>query len=412
MKKKLVLLLTMLFMLVCLSAGYASENDSEDAAENVVTLEQVKELALENSRNLTQYEINKEKAKYQFYQADDQYDEAEHENNNLLSGYNNLGQEYSTLQELLNEGDTSVISRMNDIKEEMSSIWENIDKNAESIDSLLDKKRDAEANYNDAKIDEENYKKQLEYIVEEQYTTILNQENNLLTLEKELEVKQSLLNLERARLALGNSNQLKVDQLAVDVSNIDKQIIELMSSIKKTKGNLNDMIGRDYDDELILAPFEIPETGEVPDYDILLSRATGEYDKIDELKRDIEQREDDLDYVEDDNYQEELLELEIEEKELQLKDERYKLKDAINNLMAEVKLKQEEYQLSLINYNNAQQNYEWDKKRFELGQISKMDLLQSELDCFNMKDKNISAGYGFYLAYRSLKLAEAGILLN
>lgn len=231
-------------------------------------------------------------------------------------------------------------------------------------------------------------------------------------MEKELEMKQSLLNLERARLALGNSSRLKVDQLALDVSNIDKQIIELNSSIKKTKGKFNDMIGRDYDDELILAPFEIPETGEIPDYDILLSRATQEYDKIDELKRDIEQREDDLDYVEDDNYQEELLELEIKEKKLQLEDERYKLMDTLNNIMAEVKLKQEEYQLSLINYNNAQNNYKWDKKKFELGRISKLDLMQSELNYLNMKDKNISAGYGFYLAYRSLKLAEAGILLN
>lgn len=403
-------------MLSCLSAGYASENASEDTAENVITLEQAKELAIKNSRNLIKYQINTERAKYQYYQADDQYDEAEHENQNDIYTYNNLEQKRSAKQEELNREDITeeekaqVIADINDIEKQISDIWNNIDNR--SVDLLLDKKRDAETNYNDAKIDEENYKKQLEYIVEEQYTTILNQENNLLTLEKELEMKQSLLNLERARLALGNSSRLKVDQLALDVSNIDKQIIELNSSIKKTKGKFNDMIGRDYDDELILAPFEIPETGEIPDYDILLSRATQEYDKIDELKRDIEQREDDLDYVEDDNYQEELLELEIKEKKLQLEDERYKLMDTLNNIMAEVKLKQEEYQLSLINYNNAQNNYKWDKKKFELGRISKLDLMQSELNYLNMKDKNISAGYGFYLAYRSLKLAEAGILLN
>jgi len=405
-KGKIILLLTVLIVLGGFSKVYAAENVKED----VITLEQAVELAEENSRNLTKYEISKQKAKYQLYEKEDQYDETGYESVALLNRYNNLSEEYSTLQEQLNEGDTSVVSRMNEIEEEMDMIWEDIDTQSEALESLSDDVRDAENNYDDAVVAEENYQKQLEFIVEELYTTILIEEEYLLTLNKEYELKLNLLNKEKAKLQLGRSTQLNVDQLSMDVTELNKEIIELNSLIRNLKGELNDMMGREYNDELSLAPFEIQENVEIPEYDALLSKAVREYDTIAVIKRDIENKEDDLDSVDDDGYQEELLELEIKEEELELENEKYKLKEAINNLITEVKSKQEEYQSALINYKNAQKKYDWDKKRFELGQISKLDLIQSELDCLSAKDKNVSAGYSFYLAYRSLKLAEAGII--
>jgi len=408
MRGKRIILLTMLFVLSGFSVGYASE----DALENVITLEQAKELAGKNSRNLTKYEISREIAKYQLYQVEDQYDDAGDELDNSVYKLNNLNSEYSDLQKKLDEGDTSVVSRMSEIQEEMDSIWEKIDKQSDTVESLLDKKRDAETKYNDAVIDEENYEKQLDYIVEELYTTILNQEKSLTTLNKERELKLYLLNLEKVRLGLGRSSRLEVDQLSKDVASINKRIIEMNNSIKTSKGKLNDMMGRDYDDALTLAPFEVSEIDDVPDYDVLLSRAAQNYDKIDEIKRDIEQREDDLDDIDDDDYQDELLELEIDDMELQLKDERYKLVETINNLITDVKAKQEDYQLSITNYENAKKNYDWDKKRFELGQISKLDLMESALNYLNAENEKVSAGYDLYLAQRSLELAEDGILLQ
>lgn len=355
---------------------------------------------------------SREIAKYQLYQVEDQYDDAGDELDNSVYKLNNLNSEYSDLQKKLDEGDTSVVSRISEIQEEMDSIWEKIDKQSDTVESLLDKKRDAETKYNDAVIDEENYEKQLDYIVEELYTTILNQEKSLTTLNKERELKLYLLNLEKVRLGLGRSSRLEVDQLSKDVASINKRIIEMNNSIKTSKGKLNDMMGRDYDDALTLAPFEVSEIDDVPDYDVLLSRAAQNYDKIDEIKRDIEQREDDLDDIDDDDYQDELLELEIDDMELQLKDERYKLVETINNLITDVKAKQEDYQLSITNYENAKKNYDWDKKRFELGQISKLDLMESALNYLNAENEKVSAGYDLYLAQRSLELAEDGILLQ
>ena len=411
------MLLVGIFVLSGLCAGYASENDSESAAEDisedVITLTQVKELAGKNSRDLTRYEISTEIAKYQLYQTDDQYDDADHDLDNDMYRLNNLNKQYADLQEQLNEPDADVDAiqaKMDSIQDKMDSIWEDMDQKSGSVESLRNKKRDAETEHNQAIIYEENYEKKLDYLVEDLYTTILKQEQSLKIYSKESELKQYSLNLERVRLGLGRSSQLEVDQLSIELASINKTVDELSNSIKASKGSLNDMMGRDYDDPLSLTSFEVSTAADIPEYNILLIRATGAYDKIEEIKRDIDERKEDLDYVDDDNYQEELLELQIDKKRLEVKDEKSQLVETINNLMSDLSSKQENYQISLTKYEKAKKDFEWNKKRFEMGRISKLDLLQSELDYLNSENEKVSAEYDFYLAQRSLELAEDGII--
>jgi len=418
MRKKLILLLAVIFALSGLCTGYASENVSEstteDIGENVITLEQAKELAGNKCRDLTRYEISTEIAKYQLYRADDQYDDASHEMDNSMYRLNNLNEQYSDLQEQLNKPDADaedIKAVMESIQNQIETIWEQLDQESDSVESLLDRKRDAETQHNQAVIDEENYQKRLDYLVDDLYATILNQEQSLNIYTKERELKQYSLSLERVRVGLGRSNQLQIDQLSTDLAGMNQKVDVLNSSIKASKGNLNDMMWRDYDDPLTLTPFEVSATADIPEYDILLIRATDAYDTIDEIKRDIEERKDDLDYVDDDNYQEELLELEIDQKQLQLKDEKTQLVETIINLMSNVTSKQESYQISLTNYEKAKKDYERNEKKFEMGRISKLDLMQSELDYLNSENEKISASYDFHLAQRALELAEEGVLI-
>ncbi|MGQ9712359.1 MAG: TolC family protein [Desulfotomaculales bacterium] len=100
----------------------------------------------------------------------------------------------------------------------------------------------------------------------------------------------------------------------------------------------------------------------------------------------------------------------MEELRLRLKDEEYKLSDTINNLLLNVEAKQKDYRLALLNYENAKQSYEWDKQRFALGRISKLDLLEGELNYLNRENEKLSAAYDLYLAKRSLELTQEGIL--
>jgi len=406
MKGKIFFLLTIFIVLLGFSNVYAAEEIEEAVAEEVITLEQAVKLAYENSRSLTKYETSMQKAKYQLYDKQNQYNQINYEQDSNMYKYSSLSQQ---LQDELakDEPDNSIIEQY---KKAMEELLNNMDAQFAALESMSINKRNAEDNYDDAIVAEENYQKQLEFIVEELYTTILLQGNNLQTINKEYALKLDLLNIEKAKLQLGRSSQLKVDQLSRDSTELNKKIIESNSLIKNLKGKLNDMMGREYNEELSLVPYELKDDVEILEYNELLSKATRNYYEISVIKRDINNTKDDLDHINDSEYQYDVMKLEIKEKELRLEEEQYKLQETINNLITEVESKQEEYQLSLINYKNAQKNYEWDQKRFEIGQISKLDLMQSELDYLNAQGKNISAGYSFYLAYRSLQLAEIGIL--
>jgi outer membrane protein TolC len=402
MNRKLIFLLIVIFTLGLCSAGYASEGD-------FITLEQARSLAGANSRNLAKYEINVKKAQNQLLQKEEQRSDIFYEYDTMIKQYDSLYEQYYSLQTKLNEGDTSVISLMDDIQARISSIEKEMKTEYEKVKSSSDDIENAEISYDDAVIDRDNFKKQLQYNVEELYVSILNQEEALLIANKEYELKQSLLNMERIKLQLGSSKQQKVDQLTTDISGLKKRIIEQSSQIKTKKGKLNDMMGRVYSDELILAPFDVPETVEVPEYDYLLSKAVQQYNTLNKLKREIEQDEDDLD-DESDYYRSVLLDLQIEEKKLQLEDEENKLDEAVSNLLADLEAKQGDYRISLIDFKNAKNSFEWDQKRFEMGHISKLALMESELSCLNAKNKTNSAGYALYLAERAVKLAESGIL--
>ncbi|SHK39807.1 TolC family protein [Desulforamulus aeronauticus] len=388
MSKKLILLLALSLVLGNASSGYTAEAEVTTTTATVVpiiTLEQARGLAIENSRTLQKHESNVKKTKYQQQQAEYQLNEA-------IDRYNSIGSK-------LDEDNYS------------NSILDQLDSQSEKIESASDSIDNAEDSYNDAVKEENNYQKQLGYLVEEFYTTILNQEADLAKLNKEYELKEYFLNVERKKLGLGSSSQYKVDELVAGVKQLNKNIIEQTNNIKTKKGQLNDMMGRGYDEELQLASFEVPVTLEIPEYERLLSDVTYSYTRLSQLKRDLNNSKEDY-KDEDDYYKSLILSQEIKAKELELVDETNGLYEKVNNMLTDAKSKQENYQLILTNFRNAQRSYEWDKKRYELGQISKQAFLESELSFLNMQNQKISAAYALYLAQGSLKLAAEGIVMN
>lgn len=401
MQKKLIIILSVLLVLGSFSTSHAA--DDNVSTENIITLEQAKSLAYNNSRNLKKYEIDVDRAKYQLDQAENEIDNDYREYNGLYAQYSNASDEY--YQSI--ESEDSLAAQA--AQAEMDKIQKEMESQYEKIESLSDNVEDFENNYDDLKKKKENYSKQLDFLVEKLYTSILNLEGALVALNQDYSIKQNLLSIEREKFQFGGSSQAAVDQQAVAIANLNKTIIEQTNQIKTMKGQLNDMMGRGYNDEFTLTPFEVPTKIEIPEYEKLLSSATQAYDSLRQINRELDDMDDELD-DEDDYYQSLILRQDIKLKEIQVEDEKSKLSETISNLIADVKSKQEDYQLSLTNYQTAQRDYQWEQKRYELGRISKLTLMESELNELNMKNKKDSAGYALFLAQRSLQLAEIGIL--
>ncbi|HBV97828.1 MAG: hypothetical protein JL50_02695 [Peptococcaceae bacterium BICA1-7] len=399
MSKKIVVLLIMLLVLGSFTVCYAAEESPVD--ENVITLEQARKLAKENSRSLKKYDIDVDKAQYQLYKAEQDSSNASSDLNAKYRQYQALEDQYAALLPG-DPGLAEISAKMSALEEQMSSQYDKVESSGDTVD-------DAEYDHDDSIEAEENYRKQLDYIVEELYTAILNQENSLQALNSEYELNKQLLGMETRKLGLGGSSQLKVSQMELDLVNLNKSILEMENQIKSRKGQLNDIMGREYGIELKLAPFEVKIAEDIPAQEQLYSSALQEYDAIKEIKREIDRNEDEVD-DEDDYYTKQLLKIGIKEKELQLEDEKVNLNKTIADLIADTRTKLEEYKISLKDFENAKKYYEWDKKRFEMGIISKMALQESELNYVNLKNKKDSSGFSLYLAQSYLKLAGAGIL--
>lgn len=393
------LILLLIFTFVFSSISYASES-------NVIELDTAKKLALANSRQLRTTNLASDKLNVYADQAKEAY------NDLLYSSYNTLLNEYLILKKKQAEGDSSVAARLATLEVQMDMLKGSND--ASTVAELYDKYRDAEDAYDDASQATKDFEQQLNYIVESQYMLILKQEALLKLLEKTYDLQSKQLYIERIKKDLGMNIEINISKLAVDVSNLYNQIKEQKNLLKVLKWKFNDMLGRQYNEEVNLVKVNVNIDYIIPNYSELLDKLTNNYSKIEQLKRDIEKKNDDLDdenIIDDDN-KKKLVKIEIQEKELDLEREEFNLKTVAQDLINKLSSKQKLYQLAKISFNTAKQTYEWDKKKYELGMISKLQLDTSEMAYLEAANKKEAAGYDYFLAKHEIELAEQGILLS
>jgi len=415
LKKQMLSGAIILAFLIFCSSAYAADP---------LTLDEAKYLAIQNSREMSKSKISTDSARYKFYQAEKEYEDSDYPSSwdsyaGIVADLTLLYNYKATLDPM--EDATEIAKTNSEINLKERAADQALDQyyaDLKQRDSIRKQMEDAEDTYEDAKLSQEKFEEELKYNIEQIYTDILLQENKISTLQKDMEYKKLLLEIEKKRLGLGVSSQETVGRFEEDYTNADHSLIEAKNSLKNIKGNLNDMMGRDYDEEISLKPIQTDLFKEIPTYDQILSKVLKESTKLSQIQRDIEKKENDLeddlsDYTNDYKpYQEDLVRLEIKEMELQLQDEKYRLKQSINNLLASLDTKQKKYQLSQIETNNAKRQYDWDKKRYEIGQISKNELTQSELAYLNAKQGFLVTEFDLFLTKRSIDLlVDTGVVV-
>jgi outer membrane protein TolC len=70
------------------------------------------------------------------------------------------------------------------------------------------------------------------------------------------------------------------------------------------------------------------------------------------------------------------------------------------------------YRISKDKLATEQKNFAIAQKKFELGMISQMQLMQNELTLAQAELTNLSNGYQHYFDWKQYKLARQGIALN
>lgn len=230
--------------------------------------------------------------------------------------------------------------------------------------------------------------------------------------------KQSLLErvckIEEKKQELGFSTGTDLSEKKLAVSEGAKELQSAKDGLTLLKRQLNDLMGREIDEELIITPPELTRTIETaPAYsEELLKTATDKNYKLKTLRRDKQQAE--ADSKKNDRYDGQLkasrvdmqlADVSTEEEKVNIANDLKKKLDAINTTAAEYQNKKDA---------NSKAKIEWEQqqKSAKLGLVSAVELQALELQYEQTEMELSAAAYAYDLAWEEYNMLMNGTTLD
>ena len=230
--------------------------------------------------------------------------------------------------------------------------------------------------------------------------------------------KQSLLErvcrIEEKKQELGFSTGTDLSEKKLAVSESAKELQSAKDGLTLLKRQLNDLMGREIDEELIIPPPELTRTIETaPAYsEELLKTATDKNYKLKTLRRDKQQAE--ADSKKNDRYDGQLkasrvdmqlADVSTEEEKVNIANDLKKKLDAINTAAAEYQNKKDA---------NSKAKIEWEQqqKSAKLGLVSAVELQALELQYEQTEMELSAAAYAYDLAWEEYNMLMNGTTLD
>lgn len=230
--------------------------------------------------------------------------------------------------------------------------------------------------------------------------------------------KQSLLErvcqIEEKKQELGFSTGTDLSEKKLAVSEGAKELQSAKGGLTLLKRQLNDLMGREIDEELIITPPELTRTIETaPAYsEELLKTATDKNYKLKTLRRDKQQAE--ADSKKNDRYDGQLkasrvdmqlADVSTEEEKVNISNDLKKKLDAINTAAAEYQNKKDA---------NSKAKIEWEQqqKSAKLGLVSAVELQALELQYEQTEMELSAAAYAYDLAWEEYTMLMNGTTLD
>lgn len=230
--------------------------------------------------------------------------------------------------------------------------------------------------------------------------------------------KQSLLErvckIEEKKQELGFSTGTDLSEKKLAVSEGAKELQSAKDGLTLLKRQLNDLMGREIDEELIITPPELTRTIETaPAYsEELLKTATDKNYKLKTLRRDKQQAEKDSKdtskydgQIKASKVDMQLADVSTEEEKVNIANDLKKKLDAINTAAAEYQNKKDA---------NSKAKIEWEQqqKSAKLGLVSAVELQALELQYEQTEMELSAAAYAYDLAWEEYNMLMNGTTLD
>ena len=410
----------------------AAPATAEESKTKAMTLKEIQELVVKNNRLKTTLTLNQEKVLAGLSAIDDGLKDLKDSQDKAAHARRDAGTSASQGQAGLGQitsgstGSAALDAALGGLASITSGLLSGAVKTASGMETLVDNVADRQRDtLEDQQTELKNTKMDLNKTKEDWENESLAVTQLLVTKTVQVEKgvslltqKQSLLErvckIEEKKQELGFSTGTDLSEKKLAVSEGAKELQSAKDGLTLLKRQLNDLMGREIDEELIITPPELTRTIETaPAYsEELLKTATDKNYKLKTLRRDKQQAE--ADSKKNDRYDGQLkasrvdmqlADVSPEEEKVNIANDLKKKLDAINTAAAEYQNKKDA---------NSKAKIEWEQqqKSAKLGLVSAVELQALELQYEQTEMELSAAAYAYDLAWEEYNMLMNGTTLD
>ena len=410
----------------------AAPTTAEESKTKAMTLKEIQELVVKNNRLKTTLTLNQEKVIAGLSAIDDGLKDLKDSQDKAAHARRDAGTSASQGQAGLGQitsgstGSAALDAALGGLASITSGLLSGAVKTASGMETLVDNVADRQRDtLEDQQTELKNTKMDLNKTKEDWENESLAVTQLLVTKTVQVEKgvslltqKQSLLErvcrIEEKKQELGFSTGTDLSENKLAVSEGAKELQSAKDGLTLLKRQLNDLMGREIDEELIITPPELTRTIETaPAYsEELLKTATDKNYKLKTLRRDKQQAE--ADSKKNDRYDGQLkasrvdmqlADVSTEEEKVNIANDLKKKLDAINTAAAEYQNKKDA---------NSKAKIEWEQqqKSAKLGLVSAVELQALELQYEQTEMELSAAAYAYDLAWEEYNMLMNGTTLD
>ena len=402
--------------------------NAEESKTKAMTLKEIQELVVKNNRLKTTLTLNQEKVIAGLSAIDDglkdlkdSQDKAAHarrdasasasSGKNLLGGLiaadptNQSNQILAGISSALLSGAVKTASGMETLVDNVA------DRQRDTLEDQQTELKNTKMDLNKTKEDWENESLAVTQLL---VTKTVQVEKGASLLTQKQSLLERVCRIEEKKQELGFSTGTDLSEKKLAVSEGAKELQSAKDGLTLLKRQLNDLMGREIDEELIITPPELTRTIETaPAYsEELLKTATDKNYKLKTLRRDKQQAE--ADSKKNDRYDGQLkasrvdmqlADVSTEEEKVNIANDLKKKLDAINTAAAEYQNKKDA---------NSKAKIEWEQqqKSAKLGLVSAVELQALELQYEQTEMELSAAAYAYDLAWEEYTMLMNGTTLD
>ena len=410
----------------------AAPATAEESKTKAMTLKEIQERVVKNNRLKTTLTLNQEKVLAGLSAIDDGLKDLKDSQDKAAHARRDAGTSASQGQAGLGQitsgstGSAALDAALGGLASITSGLLSGAVKTASGMETLVDNVADRQRDtLEDQQTELKNTKMDLNKTKEDWENESLAVTQLLVTKTVQVEKgvslltqKQSLLErvckIEEKKQELGFSTGTDLSEKKLAVSEGAKELQSAKDGLTLLKRQLNDLMGREIDEELIITPPELTRTIETaPAYsEELLKTATDKNYKLKTLRRDKQQAE--KDSKKNDRYDGQLkaskvdmqlADVSTEEEKVNIANDLKKKLDAINTAAAEYQNKKDA---------NSKAKIEWEQqqKSAKLGLVSAVELQALELQYEQTEMELSAAAYAYDLAWEEYNMLMNGTTLD